>query len=65
MDISSIPNVAQVKANFAVFVAGGAFSLFGYWLLRTMGQPVWEAVKKIGYKIWDQVKGLVSKLKFW
>ena len=65
MDMSSIPNVAQVKDNFAVFVAGGAFGLFGFWLLRTMGTPVWEAVKKIGYRIWDQVKSLVSKLKFW
>jgi hypothetical protein len=35
------------------------------YILERFGGPVWQAVKKIAYNVWEDVKGLVSKLKFW
>lgn len=33
--------------------------------LERVGGPVWQAVKKTAYNVWEDVKSLVNKIKFW
>lgn len=35
------------------------------YVLNRFGGPTWEAIKKIAYGVWEDVKGLVSKFKIW
>ena len=42
-----------------------ALGAVGVYVLSRAGGPVWEALKKIAYRVWEDVKSLVFKAKFW
>lgn len=58
-------DVNQVRDNFAVFCAGAAFGIFGYYFIKIALIPQWEAIKKVAYRVWEDVKSVVRKVKFW
>lgn len=33
--------------------------------LERVGGPIWQAVKKMAYNVWEDTKALASKVKFW
>lgn len=57
--------INQIQTNFAVYVAGVASGVVGYYVAKIALGPQWEAVKKVAYRIWDDAKRVVKSLKFW
>lgn len=39
--------------------------VLGAYALSRAGGPTIQAVKEIGYRVWDDLKSLASKVKFW
>lgn len=57
--------INQVQDNFAVFCAGAAFGIFSFYMVKIALIPQWEAIKKVGYRVWEDVKSTTGKAKFW